>query len=427
MVLGRFRYIEVGAGSLTIEQRKRLTKELPDTIIYNTWGSSETGGALFTNVTEVVKTPDKVGVVGKPLPHVQVRTLDPEGKPFISDREHPGRLSLKGDMQMVGYWKREELTAQTLKDGWLLTGDMVYTDEEGYVYMLGRADDIINVGGEKVSPIEVENIAGEYDKMKECACIGVQDPEGILGQIPVLFVVARDGSFNEADLQTFLAGRMERYKLPQRYIQIFKLPRNRMEKIDRKELHRMWESYEKGENLSNPVLQTIFGRHSIRKFVEKPVPDTMLNLILEAGLYAPSGHNLQTWRFTVLTDLEKIAELKSVVKKVCEEKKIICFGFENPQALILVSNDVRNATGCQDASCAAENMLLAAHSLGLGGVWLNPLMKICDEKEVRMLLSSYGIPDNHQVWSMVALGYALTEGISPVRKKDVIYYVDKEK
>ena len=81
----------------------------------------------------------------------------------------------------AGYWNNPVTTAETLVDGWLVTGDMAYMDEDGNVYMLGRADDIINVGGEKVSPIEVENIACQYEFVKECACIGVADPEGVTG------------------------------------------------------------------------------------------------------------------------------------------------------------------------------------------------------------------------------------------------------
>lgn len=203
-IMGRFRYIEVGAGSLSMEQRKRLVMQLPDTVIYNTWGSSETGGVLFLNVTEVIRDSVKVQAVGKPLPCVEVKVLDENGEGIVSDKEHPGRMALKGDMQMAGYWNRSALTEQTLKDGWLITSDIVYTDKDGFVYMLGRSDDIINVGGEKVSPIEVENIASEYPHLRECACIGVDDTEGVLGMIPVLFVVARDSDYSDDGLRIFL-------------------------------------------------------------------------------------------------------------------------------------------------------------------------------------------------------------------------------
>ncbi len=422
-IMRGFRYIEIGAGSLTMEQRKRLTKQLPDTVLYNTWGSSETGGALFLNVSEAADHPVRIGAVGKPLSCVEVKVLDESGREMSSDARHPGRMALKGDMQMAGYWNREELTKETLRDGWLLTSDMVYTDDEGYVYMLGRADDIINVGGEKVSPIEVENIAGQYEAVRECACIGVLDPKEVLGQVPVLFVVVKDAAFTEAGIAKFLSNHMERYKLPQHYILLPELPRNRMGKIDRKELHKIWDA--QGENdLMNPVMQALLTRRSIRKFKEEPVPKDILSMILSAGFHAPTGHNMQTWRFTVLQNKEKIMHLKNVIQKVAGEQKVHVYGFNEPPCLILISNDVRNPNGCQDASCAAENIFLAAHSYGLGSTWLNPLFYLGDETEIRELLDSYGIPRNHKVWCMAALGYPSMEGTLLAKKKDVVFYVD---
>ncbi|MCI8992673.1 MAG: AMP-binding protein [Eubacterium sp.] len=421
-ILSKFRYIEVGAGSLTLDQKKRLTSELEDTMIYNTWGSSETGGALFLNVTEAVKDPVKIGAVGKPLPGVRFRTLDENGKVFQSDKDRPGRMSLKGDMQMAGYWNQKELTEATLKDGWLLTSDMVYADEDGYVYMTGRADDIINVGGEKVSPIEVENIAGQYEHVRECACIGVADPEGVLGQVPILFVVAGSPAFGKEELQTYLASQMERYKLPQHYCMLQELPRNRMGKIDRRELREIWA--EQGEeNLMNPVMQAIFTRRSIRKFTEEPIPKKILEMILQAGYYAPTGHNMQSWRFTVIQDKQKIDALREATKAAAKANGVYCYGFEQPVCLILISNDIRNGNGCQDASCAAENIFLAAHSYGIGSVWLNALKTLRNAEPVKELLDSYGIPENHTVWCMAALGYPVAEGALLAKKKDVIHYV----
>lgn len=422
-IMGRFRYIEAGAGSLTIEQRKRLVQLLPNTTIYNTWGSSESGGALFINVSEIASDPQKVSSIGKPLEGIQIRVLDEQGKEMLhSDKEHPGRMSLKGDMQMAGYWNRPELTEETLRDGWLLTGDMVYTDEDGYVYMLGRADDIINVGGEKVSPIEVENAACEYPHISECACIGVPDPEGILGFVPVLYVVVRDNDYSQEKMHTYLASRLERYKLPAQYIQIQELPRNRMQKIDRKTLKKMWE--ERGsQSLMNPVMQAILTRRSIRKFKEVAIPRDILNMILQAGYYAPSGHNMQTWRFTVIEDHDKIARLKEATIQTAKEHKVHCYGFENPACIILISNDERNHDGCQDASCAAENIFLAAQSYGIGSVWLNPLMTLRNEEPVKRILDEFGIPARHIVWCMAALGYPLEEGTLLAKKKDVVVYI----
>lgn len=422
-VMSKFRYIEVGAGSLTIAQRKRLTAELPHTTIYNTWGSSESGGALFTNVTEVSSHPEQIGAVGKPLPNVEVRVLDEEGNPIQSDREHPGRMALKGDMQMAGYWNRPELTAETLKDGWLLTSDMVYTDPDGYVYMLGRADDIINVGGEKVSPVEVENIACQYEFVKECACIGVADPNEVLGQVPVLYLAVSTG-FTESGLQSYLAEKMERYKLPQHYVVVEALPRNRMGKIDRKAIRKLWES-QGSEELMNPVMQALLSRRSIRRFTDRKIEPEKLDMILKAGYYAPTGRNMQTWRFTVIQNEKNIQHIKEVVKERAVLSKVNVYGFENPACLILISNDTRNATGCQDASCAAENIFLAAHSYGIGSTWLNPLFYLWEDEVIRKMLEGFGVPAGHRVWCMAALGYPAAEGNLPAKKKDVVFYADE--
>lgn len=417
-VLSKLSYMEFGAGSLTIRQRKEIMEQMPHLQLYNTWGSSESGGAIFCNVTEAVKDPVKVASLGRPLlGRVEVKIMDPEGNTIESDKDHPGRMAIKGDMKMLGYWKNPEATANTIVDDWLITGDMAYLDEEGNVYMLGRADDIINVGGEKVSPIEVENIACQYEFVKECACIGVEDPDGMLGQIPLLYVVTKPG-YTEEGLHKFIASRAERYKLPQRYVLLEELPRNRMQKLDRKALKQIWEKQSSLE-LMNPVIDAILTRRSIRKFTDMEVPEEILKMILKCGYYAPSGHNMQTWKFTVLTKREDINRLKEAAERAAQEKHIPVYGWENPKVLILVSNDDRNANGCQDASCAVENMLLAAHSYGLGAVWLNALRTLRHAEGVEAILDEFGIPAGHTVWSAVALGYPAGEG-ALLRKKDSV-------
>lgn len=421
-IMGHFRLIEAGAGSLSVEQRKYLTKALPNTQIYNTWGSSETGGVLFLDVTATVSDPIKVGALGRPLPNVKVRALNEAGEEIISDREHPGRMALQGDMQMAGYWNQPEETEKTLQDGWLLTSDMIYI-RDGFVYMLGRADDIINVGGEKVSPIEVENAASEYPNIIECACIGVPDPEKILGFVPALYVVVRNNQYSEEDLRKWLAARMERYKIPVIYIYVPELPRNRMLKIDRKALRAMWE-LKGNQSLMNPVIQAILTRRSIRKFQDKAIPDDILEMILRAGYYAPSGRNMQTWRFTVIRKKENIRKIKEAAVLAAKEHRVYCHGFENPACLVLVSNDERNMDGCQDASCAVENMFLAAQSYGIGSVWLNVLKTLRNQEPVKSVLDGFGIPKNHKVWSMVALGYPVSDGVLLAKKKEAVVYAD---
>lgn len=419
-VLGKLRYIEFGAGSLSYDWKKKLVELLPNTTIFNTWGSTETGGAIFLNVTA---RPDKYTSLGKPVEGVELKVVDENGNAIEArDINTAGRMVLRGEMQMAGYYKLPEENAKTLVDGWLYTNDMVYTDEEGYVYMLGRADAIINVGGEKVSPIEVENIAQQFEQIRECGCIGVKDPEETLGFVPVLYVVPEGSEFDQDALTRFLSSRMEAYKIPHKYIVIEELPRNRMQKLDYKALRSMWEECG-DEELMNPVIRNLYNRHSVRDFTEEKIPKAKLEMIVKAGIYAPSGHNMQTWRFTVIQDKEKIEQFREIVSRVAKEKKVYFYGFNNPQTLILVSNDRRNENSIQDSACAAENMMLAANSYGIGSVWLNPLRTICDEPEIRALLDSYGIPKTHIVWSTIAMGYPAKTPNSPAKKTGVVQWI----
>lgn len=421
-VLGQLRFIEFGAGSLGYAMKRRLLRILPETEIHNTWGSTETGGAIFLDVTH---HPDKLTSLGLPAAGVELKVVDPEGRDITAtarDINTAGRMALRGPMQMAGYYRSPELTAQTLVDGWLYTNDLVYLDEDGYVYMLGRADDIINVGGEKVSPLEVENIAQEFAEVREAACIGAEDPDGILGRIPVLFVVPESSAYQEKDLVRYLSTRLEKYKMPQRYLQLDELPRNRMKKLDRKALQQIWD--EQGTVTGNEVLTAICSRHSVRDFAEREVPRGLLAAAVEAGIHAPSGRNLQTWRFTVLRRPDDLQALRQTTAEAAARCGVGFYGFHNPPAVVLVSNDRRNPDGIQDSACAAENIMLAAHALGLGSVWINALHSLCDEPDVRALLDRFGVPAQHIVWAMVAIGYPAGPVQAPARNKKVIRWVE---
>lgn len=413
------RYIEVSAGAVRANFRLLLVRLLPHTRIVNTWGSTETGGAVFWTSDDA----DRPGSLGKLIAGVEMRALDTEGNVAEArDVSTAGRMALRGAMQMAGYFENPEATSAAIVDGWLLTNDLVYTDADGYIYMLGRADDIINVGGEKVSPVEVENVASQCEHVRECACIGVDD--GVFGKVPVLYVVA-DGAFDKKDCERFLQQRLERYKLPHEYVLVGSLPRNRMQKIDRKELVRWWaENGTAGNALSNEVISAIMRRRSIREFTEQAIPRNMLETLVRCGMYAPSGHNMQTWHFTVITDAARIAELKEKAERACGAKDGAYFyGFVNPAACIMVSEDRRNHYALQDGSAATQNIMLAAHSLGLGSVWVNGIIHVCDESEMRAFLTSLGVPENHIIVSTICMGWPKNGGKELAKKQDVVSWV----
>ena len=418
-LFSHFRYMEIGAGSLSYDLKKRLPQLLPNTEIYNTWGSSETGGVIFLDVK---RRQDKITSLGKPISSASIKVIDNNGVEIhATNIDNAGRLAVYGEMNMVGYFNMPDINEKTLVDDWLLTNDLVYTDEEGFVYMLGRADDIINVGGEKVSPIEIENVATEFEKVRDAACIGVHDD--IMGQVPVLYVQA-DDPFDEKDLNYFLTGALESFKLPKSIIRVTEIPRNRMKKLDRKAVRKLWENKDAVEEQNHLFIQTMLSRHSVRSFTDRPINRKILETLISAGIQAPTGHNLQTWRFTIVINATVIERIKTIGKEIAIREKTGFYGFNNPNVLILVSNDRRNDCGIQDASCATENILLAAHSLGLGGCWLNGLTRICDQPEIRTLLNELNIPKTHLVYSMIALGYPKSEDKAPVRKTNVVNWIE---
>ena len=171
----------------------------------------------------------------------------------------------------------------------------------------------------------------------------------------------------------------------------------------------------------NEVLQNILTRRSIRAFKEEKIKDEELELILQAGVHAPSGMNKQSWQFTVVQNKEKMEQLAKVIRETLGKDS--GYNFYAPPTLIMLSNDKDNTNGLADCACALENIFLMANSLGIGSCWINQLKTICDEKEVREVLNSFGIPENHIVWGIAAIGYPASMPKAHGRKDGVIKFI----
>lgn len=152
----------------------------------------------------------------------------------------------------------------------------------------------------------------------------------------------------------------------------------------------------------NPVMENLLTRRSVRAFEKKAIPADELDQILQAAIYAPSGMGRQTWQFTVVTDREKIQKLAAIV-----EKELARPGYDMyaPEVIIIPSNERDSRFGLEDNACALENIFLAAHSFGIGSVWINQIRDICDSPSARALLKEWGVPDSHVVYGIAALGY----------------------
>jgi acyl-CoA synthetase (AMP-forming)/AMP-acid ligase II len=184
----------------------------------------------------------KPGSVGKAMPNCEVFIVNENGE--FAGPDEVGELVVRGSNVMRGYWNSQELTEKVYKDGWfqreklLYTGDYFYHDEEGYLYFVGRKDDMIKTKGERVSPKELENILCSADGISEAAVIGV--PDEILGQAIKAFIVKTPGSLiTEKDVLRYCSKNVEIFMIPKYVVLIDSLPKSPNGKIDKKILKQM--------------------------------------------------------------------------------------------------------------------------------------------------------------------------------------------
>ncbi|MFI3227730.1 MAG: nitroreductase family protein [Clostridia bacterium] len=153
----------------------------------------------------------------------------------------------------------------------------------------------------------------------------------------------------------------------------------------------------------NEVINNILTRRSVRSFSDTPISKADMETLIKAGLYAPSGMGRQTWKFTGILNASIIAELADTISKVLDRQN---YNFYNAKSLILISNAKDSAWGRDDNACALQNIMLAANSMEIGSVWINQLKGICDHEEIRPILTKLGIPANHEIYGLAALGYS---------------------
>ena len=211
-------FIESGAAPLPQTDMKRLCELLPHTRLYNTYASTETGIIATYNYND-----DRcmANCLGRPMPHSKI-LITPDGL-----------IACQGDTLMSGYVGDPELTATVLRDDTVFTSDVGILDEEGMLHLSGRASDVINVGGFKVSPIEVEEVAMASPMVSDCICISASHP--VTGRALKLLVVTPPGQkLDKRTLARYLADRLEPYKVPMLYEQVDTIARTYNGKLDRK-------------------------------------------------------------------------------------------------------------------------------------------------------------------------------------------------
>lgn len=233
----RLDYIQLGSAPLIEEDKDRLVRLLPKTRLYNFYGTTEAGCSCIMNFA---KMPDKYGCIGRPAKNASFIFVDENRKPFEATEDDPGFLASSGAMNMKGYYKDPELTAETMSGGYIYTNDLCYRDEEGLIYYIGRKDDVINCGGIKIAPDEIESVIMKYPSVKDCACIPI--PDELKGQAPKIYLcVDPSCSFDSKDFHDFIKKNLDGNKLPKTVEHIEEIPRTYNGKLQRKKLIAMNE------------------------------------------------------------------------------------------------------------------------------------------------------------------------------------------
>jgi long-chain acyl-CoA synthetase len=218
-----------GGASLSIELLKNWEKRFNAEIL-EVYGLTESTGLVTANPVLGVR---KAGSIGIAVPHVQTRLIDKEGKDVAGGGV--GELLFKGPNATKGYWKLPEQTAESIREGWVHTGDLARRDREGYFYIVGRKKDLIIVGGYNVYPREVEEVLYAHPSVYEAAVIGV--PDEVRGEIPKAFIALKPGQQTcEKEIVDFCKQNLAPYKIPRQVEFRSELPKSSTGKILHREL-----------------------------------------------------------------------------------------------------------------------------------------------------------------------------------------------
>lgn len=222
------KYIELGSAFLSENDKKQLADLLPNTRITMHYGLTEASRSAFL---EFHTDKNKLTSVGKASPFTDIKVFDEMGRELPLGVE--GEICVKGEHVTNGYLNMDN---QDLfySDGYFRTGDSGYIDEDGFIYLKSRIKELINVGGKKVAPSEVDEHILQIEGVLDCACVAAKDPEGVLGEIVKAYIVKKEGTtISFDDIKTALLGKIEGYKIPVEYVWTDSIPKTANGKIQR--------------------------------------------------------------------------------------------------------------------------------------------------------------------------------------------------
>jgi long-chain acyl-CoA synthetase len=230
--LSSLRYLSCGAAPLPLEVAAEFERRVPSCEILEGYGCTESGAVISTNRPGA----RRLGSVGTPIPGYEVRIVDDEDRDVPTGE--PGEVICRSPGVMQGYWKAPEVTAETLRGGWLHTGDIGRLDEDGYLWIVDRKKDLIIRGGFNVFPRDVEDCLLEHPAVAMAGVVGRPDPK--LGEEVVAFVALAPGAeATPEELIAFAKQRIGGYKYPREVRIVPAIPLTPVGKVDRKALRAM--------------------------------------------------------------------------------------------------------------------------------------------------------------------------------------------
>lgn len=226
----------VGSGGEPVPERVIQAFKKYEFLIFNSYGLTETSGEMIFNRPERAKG-KPAHCIGKPGTCREARIVDEQGNELGPDQ--PGEIAVQGPSVVDSYWNRPEESSKAFRNGWLFTGDKGVRDKEGYIYFLGRTDDMIVTGGENVYPAEIEETILNHPKVADVAVVGVPDEKW--GQIIKAVIVPRKGEELSSDeVVTHVAQRLAGFKKPRIVQFVDELPRIASGKLDRKGIKQIY-------------------------------------------------------------------------------------------------------------------------------------------------------------------------------------------
>jgi long-chain acyl-CoA synthetase len=216
----RLRYVTQAGGAMRPDTIRWARRAFAPARLFVMYGQTEATARLAYLPPE--RAEEKHGSIGVPIPGVELRVVDEEGRTLPAGET--GHLVASGENVTPGYLDAPEETAAILRDGWLWTGDLARQDADGFLWLVGRAKEILKIGGHRVSPLEIEQVVAEHPAVAEVAVVGAEDP--LQGEVAVAYVVPRNGAVPGQDVRRFCRERLPAHKVPAAVIAIAAIPKS---------------------------------------------------------------------------------------------------------------------------------------------------------------------------------------------------------